>query len=675
VYAQKEGNNWFFGTKTDGLTFNTNPPTLLTGGKLESGREPTIMSDECGRLLFYSEGISVYTADHQVMKNGQDIELNRDNLQRAVAVPYPDRDSVYVLFTAGSIDYSGTALPKLSYSVIDMRLENGKGAVTTRKRFLYDINSTQMTAVRHANGRDFWLLAAQTDEDFLNVEKNNCLLVFLVSPAGVNPQPIVNRVDGLVFSISLFRMRASPDNRKLIVGGFPAVPDPGNDVGEGFLLDFDNATGKVTRTTRVPGGGFGLDYDFSPDSKKIYAGFSDGVFQFQIDRPSGAEIAKTRTKVTNSRQLFSMRLAPDKRIYVATSGSILDVITNPDAIGTAVQYQRDAFRVGDTGNLPNNVASFTLGKQKDFQAKALCVGQPVSFTPQVNYRVVQWQWNFGDPASGAANESNEQSPTHTFSAAGTYRVRMVTLNRCQEYDTVTKAITVYPDPLQSLPDSVEVCFSEAPVSFTAQDYPLTRYRWNTGDSTLTVKATRTGWYRITAGNPCATRSDSVFLRVIPKARALIADDTVFCAGVPAVIDAGFDGATYLWSIGETTRTVSIADSGRYWVRITNRCSVAVDSFRVVFVPQDISAIIPNVFTPNGDGTNDRFENYTLNRNYRLVVCNRWGRIVYQTRQPLAYWDGQVNGLPAEAGIYFYAITATDCRGNPVTYKGHLSLLR
>ena len=611
------------------------------------------------------------------MINGQDIELNRDNLQKAVSVPYPERDSVYVLFTAGSIDFSRSSVPQLNYSIIDMRLGNGLGAVTSRKNFVYDLGTVQMTPVRHANGRDFWLLAVEDREGAAQTD-NNRFLAFLINPDGVQVNPVVSRISGVEFANSVFRLRASPDSRKVVAAGF-LTDAVGSSVGSGILLDFDNATGRITKTTLVPGGGFGLDYDFSPDCRKVYAGGPLGpngrIYQFQIDRPTGEAIAATRTEVPNSRQAFGMRLAPDGRIYVATNKERLDVITNPDAVGSAVNLQRDAYRFRDTGELPNNLASFTLGKRKDFRAENVCTGQEVRFTPQVNYRVLRWFWDFGDQASGAANESNEESPSHTFTGGGTYRVRMVTLNRCQEYDTVVKQVTVYDDPVQNLPDSTEVCFGKVPVTFTAQAHPLTKYRWNTGDSTLSVKATRTGWYRVTASNPCATRTDSVWLRVIPRARAVIPDDTVFCEGAPALIDAGFEGADYRWSTGETTRTISLSEKGKYWVEIRNRCSAATDTFNLVFVPEDLSATIPNVFTPDGDGINERFETYTINRNYSLTIVDRWGKVVYRTRNPLAYWNGRINGAEAQSGIYFYAITATDCRGNPVSYKGHVSVLK
>lgn len=162
VWAQKEGNHWFFGIG-DGLNFNVSPPLSLNNGRYEGGREAAVMSDECGRLLFYSAGSNVRNSQHKIMENSE-IGSAAGNLQAAVAIPYPGRDSIYVLFTinpSGSNDpFSGI----LNYSIIDMRLENGLGAVISRKNFLYDLGAVQMTPVRHANGRDFWLLAVEDRE-------------------------------------------------------------------------------------------------------------------------------------------------------------------------------------------------------------------------------------------------------------------------------------------------------------------------------------------------------------------------------------------------------------------------------------------------------------------------------------------------------------------------------
>ncbi|MBD0256049.1 MAG: gliding motility-associated C-terminal domain-containing protein [Cytophagales bacterium] len=664
--AQKEGNIWYFGAHGGGLDFNFTPAKALRDGQLiYGGREAAIMADECGKLLFYSDGHDVRNRQHQVMPNGQDMEIG-GNTQRAVALPVPGKDSLYILFTSNG---------GLSYSLIDMRLDSGRGAVTTRKVFLYPTGTDQMTAARHANGKDFWLLATEAKADPLATD-NNRFLAFRVDERGVHPQPVVSLIPDVNFVRSQFRVRASPDSRKVIVTGF--FKNAGK-AGAGLLLSFDNATGWVTHTTLVPEGGFGLDYDFSPDSKKVYAELDKAIYQYQIDRPTGEEIARTRTLVPNSRQAWSMRLAPDGRIYVSvTGGGILDVITNPNEIGPAVRLVRGAHSFSSVDNLPNNLAGYALGKQKDFRPDPLCEGREMTFTPQTNYRVVRYYWHFGDPASGPANESNEEVPSHTFSGSGRYNVRMVTLNRCQEYDTVLKTVTIYPDPVVDIPEKdVKKCFSEVPVTFSVRAHPFTRYRWNTGDTTSTIEARQTGWYRVEASNPCGTHRDSVYLDVTPEAVAYLPDDTIFCDGNFARLDARNEGAAYRWSTGETSRIIEVDKPGTYWVEIRNECSATVDSTRLVFIREDVSAFIPNVFTPNGDGYNDSFQPLVLNTPaYSLTIVNRWGRQVFYSRNPFQYWQGRVDGgEEAAPGMYFWRVTATGCRGEPVTFKGFVSLLR
>lgn len=663
--AQKEGHIWYFGYSGGGLDFNFTPAKVLRDGQLiYGGRETAIMADECGKLLFYSDGHDVRNRQHQAMPNGQEMEAG-GNLQRAVALPVPGKDSLYILFTSNG---------NVRYSLIDMRLDSGRGAVTTRRVFLYPAGTDQMTAARHANGKDFWLLAVEAKADPLATD-NNRFLAFLVDERGVHPQPVVNLIPDVNFAISGFRVRASPDSRKVIVAGFF---NNASNVGSGLLLSFDNATGRVTRTTLVPGGGFGHDYDFSPDSKKVYAGLDKAVYQFQIDRPTGEEIARTRTLVPNSRQAWSIRLAPDGRVYVALGGGTLDAITNPNEVGPAVKLARGAYLFGSPGNLPNNLAGYTLGKQKDFRPDPLCQGRAMTFTPQTNYRVLKYYWHFGDPGSGTANDSNEEAPAHTFSGNGRYQVRMVTLNRCQEYDTVLKTVTIYPDPVVDIPEeAVKKCFSEVPVTFSVQAHRFTRYRWNTGDTTSSIEARQPGWYRVEAANPCGTHRDSVYLDVTPEATAYLPDDTIFCDGNFARLDARNEGAAYRWSTGETSRTIEVDKPGTYWVEIRNECSATVDSTRLVFIREDVSAFIPNVFTPNGDGYNDSFQPLVLNTPaYSLTIVNRWGKQVFYSRNPFGYWQGRVDGgEEAAPGMYFWRVTATGCRGEPITFKGYVSLLR
>jgi gliding motility-associated-like protein len=143
-----------------------------------------------------------------------------------------------------------------------------------------------------------------------------------------------------------------------------------------------------------------------------------------------------------------------------------------------------------------------------------------------------------------------------------------------------------------------------------------------------------------------------------------------------LLDALNPGANYLWSTGETTQQIQVDKPGKYHVEIRNRCSATVDTANLVFIKEDVGAFIPNVFTPNGDGVNDTFSMYVLNTPaYSLSICNRWGKPVFYSSNPFDEWDGKAGDGEAIPGVYFWFVTATDCRGNLVTYKGTVSLLR
>jgi gliding motility-associated-like protein len=90
-------------------------------------------------------------------------------------------------------------------------------------------------------------------------------------------------------------------------------------------------------------------------------------------------------------------------------------------------------------------------------------------------------------------------------------------------------------------------------------------------------------------------------------------------------------------------------------------------------------MVPNTFTPNGDGINDVFRPF-IYRNIRAVHCwiyDRWGRLIAESQNIDRLWDGQYNGRPAVEGTYFYVIEAElDTReSRPFRKTGSVTLLR
>jgi gliding motility-associated-like protein len=84
-------------------------------------------------------------------------------------------------------------------------------------------------------------------------------------------------------------------------------------------------------------------------------------------------------------------------------------------------------------------------------------------------------------------------------------------------------------------------------------------------------------------------------------------------------------------------------------------------------------IIPNVFTPNGDGVNDRFEikNLEFYKENEISIINRWGNTVYEKKDYQNLWDG--TGL--DEGTYFFVLKVKNAVGTWKAFKGYITLLR
>jgi gliding motility-associated-like protein len=130
------------------------------------------------------------------------------------------------------------------------------------------------------------------------------------------------------------------------------------------------------------------------------------------------------------------------------------------------------------------------------------------------------------------------------------------------------------------------------------------------------------------------------------------------------------GYTYNWSTGETTATITVKASGTYSVKVTNAegCST---TFTVQVVQQTL--IIPNIFSPNGDGIHDKWvienlENFPGNV---VQIYNRYGQLVFKMTN-YTPWDGKVNGRDMPVGTYYYIIDAKNGQ-KPTT--GYIDIIR
>ncbi|MFZ1327481.1 MAG: hypothetical protein WAW27_00540, partial [Chitinophagaceae bacterium] len=157
-YSQ-QNNIWYFGRKA-GLSFNAagaQPlPAVLSDGVMETNEGCSSICDEDGNLLFYSNGVTVYNRNHQVMVNGDNLKGNLSSVQACIIVPEPGNDSIYYLFTTDAVENSFAN--GYTYSIINLNKDNGNGEVITKNVLLWASCTERMVAARHANGTDVWLI-------------------------------------------------------------------------------------------------------------------------------------------------------------------------------------------------------------------------------------------------------------------------------------------------------------------------------------------------------------------------------------------------------------------------------------------------------------------------------------------------------------------------------------
>ena len=88
-------------------------------------------------------------------------------------------------------------------------------------------------------------------------------------------------------------------------------------------------------------------------------------------------------------------------------------------------------------------------------------------------------------------------------------------------------------------------------------------------------------------------------------------------------------------------------------------------------------IIPNAFSPNGDGANDIFSipEASAMVEYDLKIFNRWGDLIFHSTDPLDGWDGTYGGKEQEMTTYIYVGSMVDSEGRVIDRKGNITLLK
>ncbi|MBK7678348.1 MAG: gliding motility-associated C-terminal domain-containing protein [Chitinophagaceae bacterium] len=244
-----------------------------------------------------------------------------------------------------------------------------------------------------------------------------------------------------------------------------------------------------------------------------------------------------------------------------------------------------------------------------------CSQQTVSFWHDGNNNTTSWNWNFGNGTS-----SNLQNPVVNF-AAGQYTVRLIVTNGiCTDTSFQQVQINSQFNAAFNAPDII--CPGDILELENTSTGSIDRWQWSFGNGAASSQQTPAGIQYLENG-----RENWYTIR-------LIASNT----------------------------TLGCNDTATHVVKVLNNCFIAV----------------PSAFTPNGDGKNDFL--YPLNavkaNNLEFKVYNRMGQLVFITKDWTKKWDGKINGLLQDTGIYAWLLSYTHAdTGEIVFQKGTTLLLR
>ena len=312
------------------------------------------------------------------------------------------------------------------------------------------------------------------------------------------------------------------------------------------------------------------------------------------------------------------------------------------------------------------------------------------------------EWDFDD-----GTLSTEVNPKHTFKEPGIYNIKLLVedKNKCTEEQISTINYFPVPDNIEVLPSQYLGC---APVSitfFNNTQFIDDKYiiEWDFGDGTLSSELEPVhefdapGQYDvkvyIKSPNGCEVStdfSDWILIKEGPEADFDYSPEEVTILNpVIKITNNSKRGDYHFWEFGnggisyDFEPEYTYSDTGKYSifyiVTSQNHCTDTL--IKEVDISPDVLIFFPNAFTPNGDGKNDEFFGkgtfikYMLD--FNLAVWDRWGGMVFETTDPLEYWNGRKfnSGDVLPQGVYVYTFSYKTPRGKLISDKGFVSLIK
>jgi len=476
LHSQKEDHNWIFNWSSidsnavdsewmgSVLNFNTLPPTHYREPKitLDFFKTSAILSDSLGEISFYSNGQAIYGSDHEPILFGDTINYSpKWNLlatpnefgevkplgfkisQLLNIIPWPEDDKRWMVLYQNYENVSDSINGYYELWKAEVVLnEEGlfevveKDVVVNDKLFRHGM----LTACKHANGRDWWILQSNKDT----------LYKYLVDPVGIN----LDHIQILDHTIKRIRGQSkfSKDGSK-----FAYFAKRNNvTIAELFYSNFDRCSGHLdeilVRNYEANITTLNNGIEFSPDGTFLYVSERERILQFDtreddfLNNPIVVgewDGVLCDFGVIGTGNMFGiMQRGPDDRIYISGSEQCfyLHTIDKPNSEGLACGFNQRSIRLESfhEGTVPN-LNTLRLGPldgsfcdtldldnnpvSRYWYEQDIIDHQEIQFRDVSYFRPEEWSWTFGD-----GNSSSAKDPLHSYASNGVYEVCLTVSN-------------------------------------------------------------------------------------------------------------------------------------------------------------------------------------------------------------------------------------------------------
>jgi gliding motility-associated-like protein len=343
--------------------------------------------------------------------------------------------------------------------------------------------------------------------------------------------------------------------------------------------------------------------------------------------------------------------------------------------------------VGCTETAVQNVLVYPL-PQVDFAIADDCLDETGLFTEMtsidVGYFITGWSWNINDEYIGTG-----ATATYYFDTTGIYSITLIAESNVACIDSFTHFVHIDSPLVAELSPDTVLCEYDTMQVFARSG---TSYTWWPDYAISDIHAYNpyvypsvTTTYSVEICDHCSCDTGYITIEVLPapNINATPADTTIFKNETVQLFAE--NAVSYVWYPNAYLSNPYIAEPVTtppnditYYVYALgeNGCD-NLDTVHIHTISDCWkNYVMPNAFSPNGDGLNDVFRLFTTGDENvpGFAIFDRWGELIFHSTKLSEPWDGTSNGKNQENGVYFYILTA-ECEGAYETLYGTVTLIR